>query len=98
MWAPAVVDCRGFAEISRSGDRLLRGLLRDGLITPNPSNLGLRVNEDFEAAPGLAVLGPLLAGTSQGEDHIWHLEDIPRIFAYAARVAATVGAANVRAA
>lgn len=84
-----VLDCRGFGRLAT--DPFVGELVRAGVVQANDSGLGLRVDAGFEAAPGLAVLGPLLAGTAQGGEYIWHLEDIPRIYAYADRIAATVG-------
>ncbi len=83
-----VLDCRGFGRPDT--DPLLRGMLDGGTITLNDSGRGVRVGPGFEAAPGLAVLGPLLAGTAQDGEYVWHLEDIPRIWAYADRVVATL--------
>lgn len=83
-----VLDCRGFADLS--GDPLIKNMITSGTVRCNDSGLGLLVDAGFEAAPGLTVLGPLLAGTAQGGEYIWHLEDIPRIYAYADRVAASV--------
>ncbi len=83
-----VLDCRGFGDLAT--DPFLGKLIRSGVVQPNESGLGLRVDAGFEAARGLAVLGPLLAGTAQGGEYIWHLEDVPRIHAYADRIARTV--------
>jgi hypothetical protein len=49
--------------------------------------MGLAVDHDFAVAPGLFVLGPLLAGIAQGADYIWFLENVPVIHRLAERVA-----------
>jgi uncharacterized NAD(P)/FAD-binding protein YdhS len=83
------LDCRGFG--TAEGDALMSRLIAAGTVGRNDSNMGgVRVNARFEAAPGLLVLGPLLAGTPRAGDHIWHLEDIPRIHALADEVVATL--------
>ncbi|MBF9132803.1 FAD/NAD(P)-binding protein [Plantactinospora sp. S1510] len=88
--AVAVIDCRGFADVRTAAGPLLRDLLATGTVTANPSFRGLDVNERLEAAPGLFVLGPLLAGTSRGADQIWSLENVPRIHVLAKRVAGEI--------
>ncbi|MGC4897477.1 FAD/NAD(P)-binding protein [Micromonospora sp. DT31] len=85
--AAAVVDCRGFTDVGSAAGPLLPDLLASGTVTANPSGRGIAVNERLEAAPGLFVHGPLLAGTSRGTDQIWSLENVPRIHALAGRVA-----------
>jgi uncharacterized NAD(P)/FAD-binding protein YdhS len=56
-------------------------------VRANETGRGLAVDHDFAAAPGLFVLGPLLAGTAQGADYIWFLENVPVIHRLAERVA-----------
>jgi uncharacterized NAD(P)/FAD-binding protein YdhS len=85
--ATAVFDCRGFTGVRGTANPVIRDLLDTGSAAANACGRGLRVNECFEAAAGLLVLGPALAGTSHGVDHIWSLENIPRINALADRVA-----------
>lgn len=86
--AAAVFDCRGFVGVHETANPVVTDLLATRTASANPCGRGLRVNEHFEAAPGLFVLGPVLAGTSQGHDHIWSLENIPRIYTLAERIAA----------
>jgi uncharacterized NAD(P)/FAD-binding protein YdhS len=87
MAAGAVVDCRGFAGAAEGAHPAVQGLLRTGTVLANDTGRGLAVDHDFAAAPGLFVLGPLLAGTAQGDDHIWFLENVPVIHQLAERVA-----------
>jgi uncharacterized NAD(P)/FAD-binding protein YdhS len=85
--AGAVVDCRGFAGVAEGAHPALQSLLRTGAVRANETGRGLAVDHDFAAAPGLFVLGPLLAGTAQGADYIWFLENVPVIHRLAERVA-----------
>ncbi|MBV9310229.1 MAG: FAD/NAD(P)-binding protein [Solirubrobacterales bacterium] len=85
--AGIVVDCRGFAGVGEGAHPTVRGLLRDGTVRANDTGRGLDVDDDFAAAPGLFVLGPLLAGTAHGSDYIWFLENVPVIHRLAKRVA-----------
>ena len=55
--------------------------------TRDETGRALAVNHDFAAAPGLFVLRPLFAGTAQGDDYIWFLENVPVIHGLAERVA-----------
>ena len=88
--AGIVVDCRGFAGVAEGAHPTVRRLLRAGTVRANDTGRGLAVDDDLAAAPGLFVLGPLLAGTAQGVDYIWFLENVPRIHQLAERVAAAV--------
>jgi uncharacterized NAD(P)/FAD-binding protein YdhS len=85
--AGIVVDCRGFAGVAEGAHPTVHRLLHTGTVRANETGRGLAVDQDLAAAPGLFVLGPLLAGTSQGADYIWFLENIPRIHQLAERVA-----------
>ena len=85
--AGIVVDCRGFAGVAEGAHPVVRSLLRTGTVLANETGRGLAVDGDFAAAHGLFVLGPLLAGTAQGDDYIWFLENVPVIHGLAERVA-----------
>jgi uncharacterized NAD(P)/FAD-binding protein YdhS len=85
--AGTVVDCRGFAGVAEGAHPAVQSLLRTGTVLANETGRGLAVDHDFAAAPGLFVLGPLLAGTAQGADYIWFLENVPVIHRLAERVA-----------
>jgi uncharacterized NAD(P)/FAD-binding protein YdhS len=88
--AGIVVDCRGFAGVAEGAHPTVQRLLRTGTVSANETGRGLAVDDDLAAAPGLFVLGPLLAGTAQGADYIWFLENVPRIHQLAERVAGAV--------
>jgi uncharacterized NAD(P)/FAD-binding protein YdhS len=99
--AGAIVDCRGFAGVAEGAHPVVRSLLRQGAVAANETGRGLAVDHDFAAGPGLFVLGPLLAGTAQGDDYIWFLENVPVIHRLAERVALAarcqlIGSASVR--
>ena len=81
------MDCRGFAGVAEGAHPVVQSLLRTGTVLANETGRGLAVDHDFAAAPGLFVLGPLLAGTAQGDDYIWFLENVPVIHGLAERVA-----------
>jgi uncharacterized NAD(P)/FAD-binding protein YdhS len=85
--AATVVDCRGFAGVADGAHPAVQSLLRTGTVLANETGRGLAVDHDFAAAPGLFVLGPLLAGTAQDADYIWFLENVPVIHRLAERVA-----------
>jgi uncharacterized NAD(P)/FAD-binding protein YdhS len=87
--AGVVVDCRGFAGVAEGAHTTVQRLLRAGTVRANDTGRGLAVDQDFAAAPGLFVLGPLLAGTAHGDDYIWFLENVPVIHRLAERVART---------
>jgi uncharacterized NAD(P)/FAD-binding protein YdhS len=88
--ARAVVDCRGFVGVHATDHPVVVDLLASGVARANPCGRGLDVDGDLAAAPGLYVLGPALAGTAGGAGHIWSLENIPRIYALAERIAGPV--------
>jgi uncharacterized NAD(P)/FAD-binding protein YdhS len=90
--ADFVADCRGAGRVGRSPRPLLRSLLEPGrgLATESAGGRGILVDDDFAAAPGVWVMGPLLAGHAGATDTIWHLESAPRIDPLAARLAATI--------
>ena len=45
----------------------------------NLSGKGFEVNEKFEAAPNLFVMGPLLGGNVNKLIHFWQLENASRL-------------------
>jgi uncharacterized NAD(P)/FAD-binding protein YdhS len=87
--AAAVLDCRGWGYLDEAADPLLTGLLApgSGLARANGSRVGLAVDEDLQASPGLFVLGPLLAGCCNARHAIWNTENARRIFALGPEIA-----------
>lgn len=81
LTADVIVNCRGAGLLSRSHGPFLRDLLdsRYGLARINSSGQGIAVSGEFEASPGVFVVGPLLAGHSEEPFHLWNLERADRI-------------------
>jgi uncharacterized NAD(P)/FAD-binding protein YdhS len=78
--AAAVVNCGGPAkELARSGAPLLSQLIDSGVCRATPSGGGIAVDPLLAAAPGLYVMGPLLAGNLVHGAPLWHMEHCGRI-------------------
>lgn len=90
--AAAVIDCRGSGSLPSNRVPLLRSILRpeSSIARVNRSILGIAVNTDFEASPGVFVMGPLLSGHATRRDAIWNLESAPRIHFLSERLAGIV--------
>ncbi len=90
--AAAVINCRGSETLPTARIPLLRSILRPeiGIASVNRPESGITVNADFEASPGVYVIGPLLSGYTTELDAIWNLESTPRIHALSERTAGTV--------
>ena len=83
-----VVNCSGFEDLGPGcSSPLVRQLIVSGQCAVNPTGRGLLVNDDFEAAPGLHVMGPLLAGAFTARLRTWHIENARRIFDSAGELA-----------
>ena len=79
-----IINCAGFARIhDLPGTHLLKRLIANGLVQPTPAGTGITVNDHLEAADGLFVIGPLLAGNVIRGGPVWHLEHCGRISAFA---------------
>jgi uncharacterized NAD(P)/FAD-binding protein YdhS len=76
-----VINCRGAGLLSRSDNPFLRSLLdpQRNLARLNRSGQGISVSDNFGASPGVFVVGPLLAGHSEGRFHLWNLERAERL-------------------
>ena len=86
--AAVVIDCSGSEPLRGTSVPLLQSMLKhDGLARINAAGMGIEVTPGFEAAHGIFVVGPLLAGHSSATAHIWNLESAPRIDALAKRLA-----------
>jgi uncharacterized NAD(P)/FAD-binding protein YdhS len=90
--AAVVINCRGSGTLRLTRDQLLREILGPGsdIARSNSTGAGIAVTGDFEASPGMYVVGPLLAGHTTETDHIWNLEDAQRINDLTQRVAAII--------
>jgi uncharacterized NAD(P)/FAD-binding protein YdhS len=74
-----VINCTGANDLDQSSSRVIYNLVHNGIAKMNLSGKGFYVNEKFEAAPNLYVMGPLLGGNKNDRIHFWHLENASRI-------------------
>ena len=75
-----VVNCLGSVNLTAEDlSPFLKGLIADGLCTPNPSHIGFQIDEKMQASENLFVAGPLLAGNQIEDKIFWHLEHCMRI-------------------
>ncbi|UVI35776.1 FAD/NAD(P)-binding protein [Brevibacterium spongiae] len=82
-----VVNGTGFERVSDTRSALLRQMLGSGLARASASRTGLVLDSSFRAASGIFVLGPLIAGHTQGRAAYWHIESVIRILSLAGQVA-----------
>lgn len=83
----AIVNCRGPQRLDESSDPLIRNLVDRGLCVPNEAGRGFEVNDDYEAAPGLIVTGPMISGNVIRDEPVWHVEHCGRL----RTIATTIG-------
>jgi len=74
-----VINCTGADDLDKSSSRLIRSLVHQDIANVNLSGKGFYVNENFEAAPNLYIMGPLLGGNMNSRIHFWHLENASRL-------------------
>ena len=86
----AVVGTVGFEGVSGTRAPLVRQLLDAGIVEASGSDAGLRVDEGYRAAPGVYVMGPLLAGNAHPHLLVWHAESVRRIMSLAPEAAASI--------
>jgi uncharacterized NAD(P)/FAD-binding protein YdhS len=86
-----VINATGPAiRLTASRSLLMQNLLRRGLVTPDDTDMGVRVNPDHAVISGagrsrlLLALGPMLRGT------LWETIAVPELRAQARRVAETL--------
>ncbi len=80
----AAINCTGFEPLNQCSSKLINNLLDQGICKANSTQKGFEVNECFEAASNLYVMGPLLAGNNNKNIHYWHVENVARILQLAA--------------
>lgn len=87
--ALAIINCTGSARLDDDPRPLMRSILAGGasIARVTPSGRGLVVSARFEASPGVFVMGPLLAGYTHRDLHVWRLEVVARIESLAPRLA-----------
>src|SRR5690606_8402591 len=74
-----IINCSGSDNLKNSSSRLIYNLVRNNICKVNLSEKGFSVNEKFEAAPNLYIVGPLLGGNMNKLIHFWHLENLTRL-------------------
>lgn len=78
-----VINCIGGMKLSHPKiPKVLRNLMKKGIITPNESEIGIKVNKHLEAAENLYIMGPLLAGNIIQDKAVWHVEHCGRIISF----------------
>lgn len=82
-----IVNGTGFERVTDTRSPLLRQMLGSGTVRASASRAGLALDERFRAAPGIFVLGPLMAGHHHGSSAYWHIESVARIIGLADAVA-----------
>ena len=75
----AIINCTGSDNLDQSSSRLLYNLVNKHICKMNLSGKGFEVNEKFEAAPNLYIMGPLLGGNVNKLIHFWQLENAARL-------------------
>ena len=75
----AIINCTGSGDVNESASRLLYNLTNNNICKMNLSGKGFEVNEQFEAAPNLYIMGPLLGGNVNKLIHFWQLENVIRL-------------------
>ena len=86
----AIVGAIGFEGISGTRAPLIQQLLTAGIVDASSSDAGIRVDSEYRAAPGVFVVGPLLAGNAHPNMLVWHAESVRRIMAIAPRAASCI--------
>lgn len=75
-----IINCAGFQNLTKSSSSLIKSLIQQEICTPNDSQGGFEINENFEAHQNLYVMGPLVAGNINDKLKVWHAESCGRIF------------------
>jgi uncharacterized NAD(P)/FAD-binding protein YdhS len=95
--ADVVINCGGPPALLVDADSTLVATLIDrGVVRPTRRGRGIQVQPSMEAAPGLYVMGPLLAGNLVDGAPVWHMEHCGRISVFGttlgSRLAEVLGA------
>ncbi|MBC73620.1 MAG: hypothetical protein CMH47_15440 [Muricauda sp.] len=78
-----VINCISGITFSHPNiPKLIASLVSKNMVRANESEIGIRVNNAFEAAEDLHVIGPLLAGNIIEGKAVWHVEHCGRIIAF----------------
>lgn len=78
-----VINCISGITLSHPNiPKLISNLTSKNMIRANESGIGIQVNNKFEAAENLHIIGPLLAGNVVEGKAVWHVEHCGRIIAF----------------
>lgn len=81
--ADVVINCGGPGKLlTDAATSLAAQLIRRGICRATPFGGGLAVDGALAAAPGLYVMGPLLAGNLVKGAPVWHMEHCGRISSF----------------
>ncbi|MBN1091277.1 FAD/NAD(P)-binding protein [Blastococcus sp. TML/M2B] len=81
--ADAVINCGGpVKHVADATPSLVAGLIESGVCRPTRHGSGIVVDETLAAAPGMFVMGPLLAGNVVNGGPVWHMEHCGRISSF----------------
>ena len=75
----ALVNCTGSQNLDVSESPLINHIVNKGLCAMNLSGKGIEAAENFLAAPGIYIMGPLLGGNMNRLIHFWQLENVIRL-------------------
>lgn len=84
---PIIVNATGFETVADTRSHLLRQMQENSIARVSQSRAGLATDNNFRAAKGIYVIGPLLSGFHDGGTAVWHAENVSRIIELADRVA-----------
>ena len=75
-----IINCVGSKTLNQPPiSPLIDNLIKKEYCKPNGSMRGFLINERFESAPNLFIMGPLLAGNLVNSSPLWHIEHCGRI-------------------
>jgi uncharacterized NAD(P)/FAD-binding protein YdhS len=74
-----IINCTGSDDLQHTSSRLIYKLVNKNIGEVNLSGKGFVANENFEAAPNLYVIGPLLGGNMNKRIYFWHIENLARL-------------------
>ena len=75
-----IINCTGSDDLENSASRLIYNLVKKNICHVNLSRKGFFVNENFEAAPNLYVIGPLMGGNMNKVIRSLHVENVSKIW------------------
>ncbi|MBL7474054.1 NeuD/PglB/VioB family sugar acetyltransferase [Robertkochia sediminum] len=78
--ADIVINCLGAIKLTDPQvPEIIQNMVASGKASINPSQRGIRVNQNLESAPGIHIIGPLLTGNVIDGNPIWHAEHCGRV-------------------